>query len=163
MAYWIDSDVLIQACNDAYGFDFAPGFWEYFEEQIDAGEFFLPDTAARLEIFKQDDELTAWVKARRSGFIVLPNKNVQEAYVEIADAVNNGDYSESSKRGFLRKADGWLVAHARVDEGVIVTRERRPGVGSRVAKIPNVSDLFNVRVINQGDLLRENGVRLVRG
>gem|GEM_PF-6918350 len=31
MAYLLDSDVLIRAKNDHYGFDFCPGFWDWLE------------------------------------------------------------------------------------------------------------------------------------
>lgn len=60
-AFWLDSDVLIQAANDAYQFDLAPGFWEFLEENIANHTFCMPREVLR-ELEERDDELHAWVR-----------------------------------------------------------------------------------------------------
>lgn len=159
-AYWLDADVLIQAANDAYQFDVAPGFWEFLEEQIANEQFCMPKEVER-ELSARDDDVYRWVRQQPDGFIVDQDAAVQTTYRGIADYVNNGPFGPGHKRGFLRKADGWLIAHAQVVGGVVVTRETRAG-GDQV-KIPNVCDQFGVQVINQGELLRRFNVRLIRG
>jgi uncharacterized protein DUF4411 len=161
-AYWIDSDVLIQAANDSYQFDFAPGFWEFFAERIRNGELCMAAEVKR-ELERRDDDVHKWVCAQPDSFIVEQDDAVQAAYTEVADFVAKGPYGSTHKRGFLKRADGWLIAHARVAGGVVVTRERRAGPGTDQVKIPNVCDQFGVNVLNQGELLRRFGVKLVRG
>lgn len=159
MAHWLDSDVLINSKNDAYGFDIAPGFWEFLEEGIGDQRFLLPD-AVRKEIYERDDELADWVRALPNGSIVMPNQQVQAAYGPIADHVQNGDYPNKAK--FLAGADGWLIAHAQVDEGIVVSQEIGAGQGPD-AKIPDIGQRFGVDVVRRHEFMQELGVRLVRG
>jgi hypothetical protein len=48
---------------------------------------------------------------------------------------------------FLRGADGWIVAHAKCEHGIVVTYEARRNVTAKIPKIPNVSHDFNVGCI----------------
>jgi hypothetical protein len=159
MAHWLDSDVLINAKNDAYGFDFAPGFWEFLSDGFANGQFSLCDAVAQ-EIFQRDDELANWVRALPDGAIVIQDRAVQSEYQPIADHIESGEYP--NRRKFLAGADGWLIAHARFDGGVVVSQETRAGAGPE-AKIPDIGTRFGVNVITRGQLLRNFGVRLIRG
>jgi Domain of unknown function (DUF4411) len=161
-AYWLDANVLIQAANDAYQFDVVPGFWEFLEEQIGNGQLCMPKEVER-ELSGRDDEVYGWVRRQPDRFIVEQDEAVQANYTAIADWVNNGPFRPEHKRGFLQKADGWLIAHARTANGAVVTRELRAGEGALQVKIPNVCDQFGVESINQGELLRRFNIRLVRG
>ena len=159
MPHWLDSDVLINAKNDAYGFDIAPGFWEFLEEGVAEGQILLPDAVAQ-EIHQRDDELSDWVKGLPNGSVVIPNQDVQGAYGPIADHVQNGDYPNKAK--FLAGADGWLIAHAQNDEGIVVSQETRAGAGPE-AKVPDIGNHFGVNVIRRHEFMQEFGVILIRG
>lgn len=115
-----------------------------------------------LEIRNRDDELHKWVKEQPANFIVEPNEDVQTTYASIANFVATGPFRSSSIRGFLAKADGWIIAHASVSDGVVVTRERKTGPGSQEVKIPNICEEFGVQFMNQAELLRKFSVKLVR-
>mgnify|MGYP001547325637 CR=1 FL=1 len=128
-AFWIDSNILIQAARDAYQFDFAPGFWDFLEENI-ANENFCMPKQVEIELSRIDDQVYEWVRAQPDGFIVEPSEEVQAAYGDIADHVVNGPYKEESIKGFVRKADAWLIAHAQVSGGRVVCRELRGGAGA---------------------------------
>lgn len=158
MAHWLDSNVLIDAKNDAYGFDIAPGFWEFLEEGIRDQRFLLPD-AVRGEIIERDDELAGWVRGLPNGSIILPDQQVQALYGDIADHVTNGGYR--NYRRFLAGADGWLIAHARVDAGIVVSQEVTAGNGLE-AKVPDIGRRFGVDVIRRQRFMQDLGVRLVR-
>jgi hypothetical protein len=47
---------------------------------------------------------------------------------------------------FLRGADAWLIAHAKVLGGCVVTREAKKGIGAKKPMIPNVGEDFGVVV-----------------
>ena len=160
-AYWLDSDILIQAANDAYQFDVVPGFWEFLNNHITQGEFCMPKEVER-ELAERDDDVYQWVRQQSNEFVVEQNQNVQRVYTDIADYVSNGPFGADHKRGFLRRADGWLIAHAQVTNGIVVTRETRAGDGTQQVKIPNICDQFGVASINQSELLRRFGVRLIQ-
>ncbi len=160
-AFWIDSNVLMESANGAYGFDLAPGFWEFVEEQIHADQFCIPK-AVYLEISTKDTDLKDWVDQRPDSAVVEASREVQETYREIADFVANGEYEDHEKRNFLNGADGWLIAHAKIADGTVVTQEKTAGPGARVVKIPNICDRFQTIVIDRDALLRQFGVRLIR-
>lgn len=78
---------------------------------------------------QRDDDVYQWVCRQPDGFIVEQDDVVQTAYGAIADYVSNGPFGPEHKHSFLRRADGWLIAHARVARGIVVTRETRAGEG----------------------------------
>lgn len=160
-AYWIDANVLMEAANGSYGFDLAPGFWEFMDEQIENGAFCVPQEVV-IEISSRDTDLKEWMDDRPDTFVAEATREIQEKYQEIADHVSNGGFEVHEKRKFLNGADGWLIAHAKISGGKVVTQEVRTGLGARAVKIPNVCDVFDTSVINRDALLREFGVRLVR-
>ena len=65
-----------------------------------------------------------------------------------------------ARRRFLDRADPWVIAHAGVDGGTVVTSEVRVPENSGKVKIPNVCDQLQVpvRSINVYQMLRELGV-----
>jgi hypothetical protein len=56
-------------------------------------------------------------------------------------------------------ADPWLVAHCAEHGRLVVTQERRKGLGtaSKNMKIPNVADVYGVDCINFNGLARAEG------
>ena len=40
--FWLDTNVFITSKNTFYGFDIAPGFWEFIEQQAESGEIAAP-------------------------------------------------------------------------------------------------------------------------
>ena len=91
--------------------------------------------------------------------VVEPNATVQVALGEIADYVN-GNFAASRAASFLRGADPWVIAHALMAEGIVVTQEARVPANSTKVKIPNICTVFRVRSMNTYRMLRELGVSL---
>ena len=106
------------------------------------------------------DDLALWIReSRRSGLVVEPDEEVQAALREIADYVN-GNFMASRAATFLRGADPWVIAHALVSDGIVVTQEARVPANSTRVKIPNICTVFRVGSINTYRMLRELGVSL---
>ncbi len=155
--FWLDADVLIQAKNGLYSFEIAPPFWSFLDEQAKLGKI-RSSTKIYDEILKREaekDKLTLWVKNRKnSGMFVAPTKDVQKVYGQIADYTME-KYSQRRPKAnaFLSGADGWIIAHAKCDEGIVVSHESRVDKTSLTPKIPNVCTEFGVPCIGLAEML----------
>lgn len=65
-----------------------------------------------------------------------------------------GSANPARTGNFLAKADVWIITHALVDNGTVVTEELPVPPNVLVPKIPNVCQKFNVPFINTTGLLR---------
>lgn len=155
--FWLDANVLIQAKNDLYSFEIAPPFWSFLDEQAKLGEV-RSSTKIYDEILKREaekDKLTLWVKNRKnSGMFVIPSKDVQKAYGQIADyTVEKYSQRRPKANAFLSGADGWIIAHAKCDGGIVVSHESRVDKSSMTPKIPNICTQFEVSCIGLAEML----------
>ena len=66
----IDSNELIEAKNTYYGFDFAPGFWEWLDSSANRGVLGSIE-AVRDELMVRKDQLSAWAQQRPNFFAPL--------------------------------------------------------------------------------------------
>ena len=157
---WLDADVLIQAKNLWYGFDFAPSFWEFLDQKVQEG-ILRSSTMVYGELTEDsEDELAQWAKERRdSGLWVPPTEPVQTMASVIMNWVHeNFEPMRSAK--FLNGADPWLIAHARIDNGVVISHEAPAGANTKTPKIPNIARTFGLEVWNVVRLLREHNAKL---
>ena len=150
--YWLDADVLIQAKNTLYAFHIARPFWTFVEEQAEA-ETVGSSIRIYAEILRhedKEDELTKWAKQqRRSGLFAPTDRAVQDEFKKIADYVMERYPEKPAKVAeFLKGGDGWIIAHAKCDGGVVVTHENRVVTASLTPKIPNVCHHFGVGCVN---------------
>lgn len=156
--FWLDADVLIQAKNGLYSFEIAGPFWSFLDEQV--GRWKIgSSTKIYDEILKREDEkdrLTSWVKNRKnSGMFVTPAKDVQKVYSQIADhTVEQYSKRQAKVVAFLSGADGWIIAHAKCDGGIVVSHESRVDKTSLTPKIPNICTQFGVPCIGLAEMLR---------
>src|SRR5205823_9585853 len=112
------------------------------------------------ELLQIDDELREWCKQINAlGFFVEPDESVQKMFAEIADYVE-GAYDRPQAGWFLDKADAWLIAHAKIMGGTVVTREKLVGNDSKKVKVPNICNAFGVRFIDTFEMIRELGIVL---
>ena len=101
-----------------------------------------------------NDELTKWVKNRRkSGLFVKEDGPVQRTVTEVSDHVVK-KYEQHHAAEFLSAADPWLIAHAKVSKGIVVTFENRQPGANRV-KIPNVCAELGVPFTDPYDMLEK--------
>lgn len=116
------------------------------------------------EILKREDErdkLTLWVKNRRtSGMFVVPARDVQKVYGELADyTVEKYSQRRAKAAEFLSGGDGWIIAHAKCDGGTVVSHESRVDKSSMTPKIPNVCTQFGVPCIGLAEMLTKLNFR----
>jgi hypothetical protein len=63
VAYLLDANVFVEAKNAYYGFDFAPGFWDWLDREHANGNVYSIEKV-RDELIGGDDELADWAKTR---------------------------------------------------------------------------------------------------
>lgn len=161
-SYWLDSDVLVYAKDHVapFGYEEFSGFWKLVERNIETGVVKITKRNYQeiTEGRATEDELAKWMKIRRgNGVCVPPTKEVQEFASRIATYVYSNDHYYSRYRTkWSNGADGWLIAQAAVDSGIVVTRE----VSNLVChqpKIPDLCNQFGVKHINLMELMRTLG------
>jgi Domain of unknown function (DUF4411) len=75
MTYLVDANVLIQAKNAHYAFDFCPGFWEWLLAANEDGTVFSVQKVAE-ELRDGNDELAQWTRDRDDAFFLVPDDPV---------------------------------------------------------------------------------------
>lgn len=158
--YWLDSNVLMEAHQNYYSFDIAPGFWSSLESHTTSGSL-RSSVHVLKEILegKEKDALKNWAKGKGRALFVKDGKDEHEAVGMISHYVLE-NYPQPEAVFFLSKADPWVVAHALVNKGIVVTQETLAGPNSSKVKIPNVCGQFKVEWINTYNLLRRLKVAL---
>lgn len=153
--FWLDSNVLIEAKNGHHAFDINPGFWEALERHSKAGKLKSCMTV-HAELISGNDELADWAK-RQTHLFVTPNEDVQETFREISTYVC-ANYEKPYADEFLSKADPWVIAHAILASGSVVSQEALLTGPHKKVKIPNVCAYYSVPSLKTWDLLRSLGV-----
>lgn len=158
--YCIDTSFLIQSKNGPYGFEIAPGFWDWLDKEFSAGTIYSSSLVYH-ELVDGNDELAEWIKRRRDDKIfVEPNDIVQSNHIKIADYVIN-NYPSFQSQVFLSKADSWVIAQAIVDDNIVVTFEILVPEESKKVKIPNICKVFNAQYIEPYEMMRQCNVKFV--
>lgn len=165
--YVLDANVFIEAHQRYYGFDICPGFWLSLLRQHQARricsidkikqELVMPKPKLNDEDPGEEDKLSEWVQrqAPRAFFQKTTSKTISDAFSEMVKwAQDEHQFTPGAKAEFASVADGWLVAHARVNGLTVVTHETyAPEVKNKV-KIPNVCIEFDVEYCNTFEMLR---------
>lgn len=162
MPYLLDTNVFIEAKNEFYGMDFCPAFWDWLVESNRAKKVFSVDKV-RDELKARRDQLSDWAKSRGCDFFITSeNREVLLTIKSIKDCIDNNNYSEAHKRKFMKGADCWLIAHAKVRDLTVVTREVY-NKNTKKVKIPNICKQMNIRYTSLFSMLRTEDARFILG
>lgn len=161
MSYLLDANVFIDAKNRHYGFDFAPGFWEWLTDAHQVDRVFSV-AAIREEIVGGNDQLATWASGCPSTFWVTVESAMVPSLGVVAEWAQDAGYDEGAVSTFLENTgDYYLVAQAHALGYTVVTHEL-PGQGStKKIKIPDACGALGVPCINTWQLLRTERARLV--
>ena len=162
--YVLDANVFIQAHRVHYAFDICPGFWAALLWQSGQGVLCSIDRV-KAELLAGSDQLEQWVKETvpRAFFKGTADQRVVETVGEMVNwAQGKAQFRPEAKAEFAGSADAWLVAFAKVNEGVVVTHEVYDSDTKKRVKIPNVCMKFGVECCDPFDMLRRVGEQFVR-
>jgi Domain of unknown function (DUF4411) len=156
--FWLDANIFISSHNGPYGFDIAPGFWAMIEQKAVAGVV-ASSMLVYDELVSASDDLRDWVRDHKDTLFIAPDELVQRQLTAVGAYVQR-TYGSVEASKFLAGADPWLIAHAKVHGGAVVTHEVKVPASSKKVKIPNVCEAFGVPVVNPYEMLRRLGMSL---
>lgn len=152
-AVYVVDTCSIVAMSETYPADVFPGVWGKIDELIDQEKIISAEDVFE-ELSSKDDEVHQWARIRNHIFKELDGA-VQQAAIEILGTHANLLDLKNNKSS----ADPFLIATARVHEGIVVTEESFSG-GPHKSKIPDVCKSYNVGCIDLLTMLRREGLRL---
>lgn len=124
--------------------------WSKINDFAASGHLIATEEVLR-ELEKMDDDLYNWMKAR-SQLVVPVDSAIQPVVSQILAAHPRLVNTQKGRS----QADPFVIALARVENGVVVSGETRSGSLNR-PKIPDVCDALGIRHIRLVDLFREQG------
>lgn len=156
----IDSNELITAKNTYYGFDFAPGFWEWLDSSANRGVLGSIE-AVRDELLQGADELSDWAQ-RRPNFFAPEDEETTKQFGDLTKWANSQSFTPAALNNFTgNDADYLLVAYAKAHGYTVVTRETSDPKSKKRVKIPDACAAMGVRTVNIFDVLRNTGAQLI--
>ena len=161
MKYLIDSDVLMQAKNLHYGFDFCPAFWDWLIANNTAQRVFSIEKVGN-EIAAGGDDLSVWAAQRGPGFFLKPDAALPPALSTVSTWVSRQTYEPAAVSTFLQVADYYLVAHALAHGHIVVTHEVSANT-TKIIKIPNVCAGLRIRCMTPFGMLRRERAQFILG
>lgn len=154
--YWSDANVFIEAHQKTYPVDMAESFWEWMSLRVEEGVIVCPRRVYQ-EIAENEDHqdaLAKWFQTRRTrGLCIRANKDVQNQ-VGIVSSYVFSKYQGHQAMAFTKGADPWVIAHAMVDSGIVVTQESNLQPQALKARIPDVCKHFNAPCVSRMQMLR---------
>ena len=153
--YLLDTNFFIQACR-YYPQDIFPSFWDRLQQVIEDGTIVIHETVLE-EIFKNEDELTKWIKSTPKFKKVKINELIFSKYLGMCEWARDPrqNYSQSAISEFEdnHRADAWICAECAVSGHILVTNEKYSNTRAKV-KIPNVCQAFNIEYMSVFDFMR---------
>lgn len=160
MVRLLDANVLIEAKNTYYGLDLVPAFWDWLEQQAQAGTIASTDMIFD-ELKDGDDELAEWVKDRRDLIfrIQSSSEGVAEGVARLGAWAQGEGYRPHVLADFMDGADPFLVAAAAEAGATVVTQETPAGSRRKKVKIPDACRHLGVPFENTFEMMRSLGAR----
>ena len=151
--YCLDTNVLIEPWNKYYSMELCPDYWELIDNLAKERIIFCTKEV-RYEIEKTDDDLKTWLQARPHLICEVTTEvqnNVRDILLKFPRLIQH-----TKDRSM---ADPWIIAHAMVQNAVVVTKEIKKPQNSKKVAIPDVCDAFQVPWMNDFEFLGRIGVR----
>jgi predicted nucleic acid-binding protein len=149
MAYCFDTSVLIECWSRSYPPDVFPGLWVKLDALIAQQEVLCADEV-RVELERQEDDLTKWIKVRPQLFVPLDDA-IQRATSEVLARHPLLMKATKNRNG----ADPFVIATAQV-RGLTVVTEEKGGTDTK-PKIPSVCAALRVPCVNVLSFIRDQG------
>lgn len=153
MAWLLDTNVLVNAKRDYYGFEFCPGFWDWLDIASADGRVASIE-AVYDELVDYGDQLSEWARDHRSFFLAPGAEEVSAMATVNGWAAASAEYTIAAKQEFAAAADSALIAYALAGGHVVVTHELPANTRKRIP-IPNAASSLGVACGSPWRMLRE--------
>ena len=163
--FLLDANCFIEPRNTFYPFCFAPAFWDALLLGHTSGVIFSLEEV-KDEISHKVDEIKNWVEQEDfpPSFFMPSTETTVRKFAEIQNWVDKQPYySRQEKNKFAtKKTDGYLVAHAKEHDFVLVTQEKFVSDPKTTKiQIPNLCRQFGVECINLFQMIKQLDVRFI--
>lgn len=159
--YIIDANVFIQGKNFHYNFSFCEGFWDWVHEGFDKGIVYsIGKVRAELVAGKKGDDARKWAEDMPDGFFLadVSDPDVMKEYTNVMDwAAADGHYQAAALARFAeaKRADAFLLAHARAHGHIVVTQELSQPEKKKEVPIPDAAiKIGKIKTITIYELLK---------
>ena len=161
--FLLDANCFIEPSKTCYPFCFAPAFWESLLRGHTEGMVF---TLSEVKKEISEDDIKAWFERKNfpDSFILTETVETIQNYATMQNWVQQHSFFTSSEKSKFanKKADGYLVAHAKAHDMIVVTQEKLiVDPKTTKVKIPNLCQQFDVEYINLFEMLKQLNVRFV--
>jgi hypothetical protein len=157
LRYWADANVFIEAHQRSYPINMAESFWNWMSLRVREGTIVCPRMVYQ-EIAENTDRrdlLSQWFQARRNmGLCISSSKDVQKE-VGIINRHVFENYKAPHGSLFANGGDSWVIAHALIDHGVVVTQESNLHPNALKPRIPDICKHFNVPFMDRLQMLKK--------
>ena len=162
MLYLLDANTLIDAKRDYYPITRIPEFWEWLIYQGNQGNIKIP-----IEVYEEfsdtkdengeKDELANWAYQKEVKEALRFN---EEAEQDLVARITYGGYVANPTDDELQKIgrDPFLISYALKDiknRCIVTTESSKPSRQGANRHIPDVCRVFNIRCINNFQMIRE--------
>ncbi len=163
--YLLDANALIEANRRYYSSDICPGFWNFLEfSNGNAAVFSIDRIGKEIHDGAGRDFLKEWVGNNSAFFLSTDiSKTINHYRAMVSWVSSSTQFLPEAKAEFASVADGWLIAHARAEEYVLVTHEICAKDARKKVPIPNVCKEFGVRYCNTFEMLRILKAKFILG
>mgnify|MGYP001183645297 FL=1 len=160
--FLVDANVLIEAKNRYYGFDIAPGFWDWLD-MANGGSIVCSIEPVRMELLNGNDELADWARGHAEFFRPI-DQGTTRHFGDLTQWANSGHFTPAARAVFTgNNADYLLISYAREHNHTVVTLERsQPNARARIL-IPDACLAMGVETTDTFQMLRHSGATLRLG
>lgn len=145
--YCFDANAFIGPWRRTYPPDVFPSYWDHVDGMMRSGTIQMISEAYK-ELEVAGDDLFGWVKERHAAIIELDNQ-IQQAARDLLQEYPGMINVRKQKS----MADPFVVAHARVISGIVVTEESKSGSKDH-PRIPDVCEILDLTCLNPLQFIR---------
>ena len=156
--YLVDSDVFIDGKNHHYGFDIAPGFWDWLVHAHQQGRVFTVQRCYE-EVVDTGDELSRWMSAQPTGFALQVTGADSTSLQRVAQWAMGLPRRQGVAATWLGTGDYFLVSQALSLGYTVVTHEQPAPLSQTKIKIPDACNAVAVQWMSPFEMLRAEGAR----
>lgn len=162
--YLLDANIFIEANRRYYSFDICPGFWDLLL-QFNKSSVVKSIDKVKKELVHGEDELCLWAKRGipSNFFIRTDDEGTTGIFKKIMGWASSNNFTSAAIAEFAGVADGWLVAHAKFNNFVVVTHEVYKPAKQNKIPIPNICLEFGVKHIDTFEMIRALKAKFVLG
>lgn len=159
MVYLLDTNIFVESRKNL-PMDVWTTFWSKLSELAMNGQV-VSSIKVKDEISEGYDELLDWLTSHVPDDFFLPiDGAVIQAYSSLQNWAAGGDYTDTAKDDFARKADAFIIATALSKRMTVVTFEKSEPQRRNRVKIPDACVAVGAECCDLNAMLRAIGITI---